>query len=277
MPAKKASALVKTAKPMARRGTLLGDVRNLILGAREQTARAVDSALVALYWHVGTRIRQDILKQKRAEYGEEIVATLSQQLADEFGSGWSRFNVARMVQFAERFPDARIVATLSQQLGWSHFKEIIPFKDSLQRDFYAGMCRINGWPVRLLRERIDSMLYERTAISKKPDKLIRAELDALRKEDRITPDLIFRDPYILDFLGLKGAFSEKDLESSIVAELQRFLVEPGTDFTFVARQKRITVDGEDFHIDLLFRSNFLNYFGGCDAASASEVRMEQFK
>jgi DUF1016 N-terminal domain len=106
-------------------------------------------------------------------------------LADEFGSGWSRFNVARMVQFAERFPDAQIVATLSQQLGWSHFKEIIPFKDSLLRDFYAEMCRINGWPVRLLRERIDSLLYERTAICKKPDKIIRAELDALRKEDRI--------------------------------------------------------------------------------------------
>ena len=230
----------------------------------------MDSTLVALNWHVGTRVREDILKKKRAEYGQEIVATLSQQLAAEFGSGWSRFNVARMVQFAECFPDVQIVATLSQQLGWSHFKEILPLKDDLQRDFYAEMCRINGWPVRLLRERIDSMLYERTAISKKPDKLIRKELDALRKEDRITPDLIFRDPYILDFLGLKGAFNEKDLEGAIVAELQRFLVELGTDFAFVTQQKRITVDGEDFHIDLLF------FHRGMRRLIAIELKMGRF-
>ena len=272
MPAKKTSSLIRhaAAKPSPRRGSLLGDVRQMILGAREKAARAMDATLVALYWHVGVRIRHDILKQKRAGYGEEIVATLSQQLADEFGSGWSRFNVARMVQFAERFPDAQIVATLSQQLGWSHFKEILPFKDDLQRDFYAEMCRINGWPVRLLRERIDSLLYERTAISKKPDKFIRKELDALRKEDRITPDLIFRDPYILDFLGLKGAWNEKDLEGAIVGELQRFLVELGTDFTFVAQQKRITVDGEDFHIDLLF------FHRGMRRLIAIELKMGRF-
>ncbi len=272
MPAKKSAALAKSpaTRSATRRGSLLGDVCHLIHAARERVARTVDSTLVMLYWHVGTRIHDDVLKQKRADYGAEIVATLSQHLTEEFGSGWSRFNLSRMLQFARAFPDREIVATLSQQLGWSHFKEIIPLKDSLQRDFYAEMCRINGWPVRLLRERIDSLLYERTAISKKPDKLIRKELDALRKEDRITPDLIFRDPYILDFLGLKGAFNEKDLETAIVSELHRFLTELGTDFTFVAQQKRITVDGEDFYIDLLF------FHRGMRRLIAIELKMGRF-
>jgi len=102
-----------------------------------------------------------------------------------------------MVKFAELFPEGSIVATLSRQLGWSHFKEIIPLKDDLQREFYAEMCRLERWSVRTLRERIQSMLYERTAISKKPEELAKAELSALRDEDKLTPDLIFRDPYIL--------------------------------------------------------------------------------
>jgi hypothetical protein len=104
---------------------LLSDLRQLIQSARQQVARAVDGRLVLLYWEAGRRVRQEILREKRAEYGHEIIQTLSGQLAAEFGAGWSRFNLARMVQFAERFPTTRIVATLSQQLGWSHFKEIL--------------------------------------------------------------------------------------------------------------------------------------------------------
>ena len=184
---------------------LLRDLRGLIVAAREQVARAVDSGLVTLYWHVGRRIRQDILKEKRAEYGAEIVATVSRQLEAEFGRGFAEKNVRRMVQFAEVFPDEQIVATLRRQLGWSHFKEIIPQQDDLKRDFYAEMCRIERWSVRALRKKIGGMLYERTALSKKPDKLIRRELAALREEDKLTPDLVFRDPYVLDFLGLRDA------------------------------------------------------------------------
>ncbi len=145
-----------------------------------------------------------------------------------------------------------IVVTLSRQLSWSHFVGILPIKDDLQRDFYAEMCRIERWSVRTLRKKIDGMLYERTAISKKPEELVKKELSALRDEDRLTPDLVFRDPYFLDFLGLKDTFSEKDLETAILREMESFILEIGIGFSFVARQKRVTVDNEDYYLDLLF-------------------------
>ena len=157
-----------------------------------------------------------------------------------------------MIQFAEVFPDKKIVVTLSRQLSWSHFVSILPLKNDLQRDFYAEMCRIERWSVRTLRKKIDGMLYERTAISKKPEKLVKEELAVLREEDRLTPDMVFRDPYFLDFLGLKDTYSEKDLESSILWEMESFILELGVGFSFVARQKRIAIDNEDYYLDLLF-------------------------
>jgi len=157
-----------------------------------------------------------------------------------------------MVQFAEVFPDKEIVVSLIRQLPWTHFIALIPLKNNIQRDFYAEMCSVERWSVRTLRKKIDGMLYERTAISKKPEELIEKDLAALREEDRLTPDLVFRDPYFLDFLGLKDTFSEKDLESSILREMESFILELGTGFSFVARQKRITVDNEDYYLDLLF-------------------------
>ncbi len=231
---------------------LLGDVRTLIVQAREQTARAVNSALVGLYWHIGRRIRQDVLHEERAGYGEEIVSSLASQLTLEFGRGYTEKGLRRMMQFAEQFPDEQIVATLSRQLSWSHFVEIIPLQDRLQRDFYAEMCRIERWSVRTLRQKIDRLLYERTAISKQPEKLIEQQLAELRDEDRLTPDLVFRDPYFLDFLGLSGQQDERDVEQAILRELEAFILEMGGDFAFVARQKRITVDHEDYYLDLLF-------------------------
>ncbi len=192
------------------------------------------------------------MKEKRAEYGKEIVVTVSRQLVSEFGEGFTDKNLRRMIQFAEAFPDMEIVVTLSRQLSWSHFVGILPIKDDLQRDFYAEMCRIERWSVRTLRKKIDGMLYERTAISKKPEELVKKELSALRDEDRLTPDLVFRDPYFLDFLGLKDTFSEKDLETAILREMENFILELGAGFSFVARQKRITVDNEDYYLDLLF-------------------------
>ena len=250
---------------------LLAEVRGLILTAREQVARAVDSGLVTLYWHIGRRIRQDILKEKRAEYGAEIVATLSRQLEAEFGRGFAEKNLRRMVQFVETFPDEQIVATLRRQLGWSHFKEIIPQQDELKRDFYAEMCRIERWSVRTLRKKIGGMLYERTALSKKPDKLIRQELAALREEDKLTPDLVFRDPYVLDFLGLRDTYAEKDLEAAILREIEAFILELGTGFAFLERQKRIQVDSEDHYLDLLF------YHRGLRRLVAIDLKLEEFK
>jgi len=185
-------------------------------------ARQVNSALVLLYWRVGRRIRQDILNEKRAEYGEQIVYAVSAQLVEEFGTGFSEKNLRRMVQFAAAFPDEQIVVTLSRQLGWSHFVTIIPLDDDLKRDFYAEMCRIERWSVRTLRQKIPGMLFERTALSKKPAELAKQELIKLREEDKLTPDLVFRDPYFLDFLGLKDTYSEKDLETAILRELEAF-------------------------------------------------------
>jgi predicted nuclease of restriction endonuclease-like (RecB) superfamily len=211
-----------------------------------------EPGLVTLYWHIGRRIRQDILKEKRAGYGEEIVVTLSRQLVLEFGRGFDEKNLRRMVQLAEVFPDREIVVSLTRQLSWTHFIALIPLKKPLQRDFYAEMCRLERWSVRTLRQKIAGMLYERTALSKKPEDLAAMELKALRQEDKLTPDLVFRDPYFLDFLGLKGAYSEKDLETAILRELESFLAELGGDWAFLARQKRIIVDDEDFYLDLLF-------------------------
>jgi hypothetical protein len=152
---------------------LLKDLRELIEAARQDVARQVNSALVLLYWRIGKRIRQDILKGKRADYGEQIVSAAGRELTVEFGQGFSEKNLWRMVQFAEVFPKEQIVATLSRQLGWSHFKEIIPLDDDLKRDFYAEMCRIEERSVRTLEKKIGGMLFERTALSKKPGKLIR--------------------------------------------------------------------------------------------------------
>src|SRR4030042_1040867 len=221
---------------------LLKDLRDLIEKARQDVARQVNSALVLLYWRIGKRIRQDVLEEKRAGYGERIVYAGSTQLVKEFGTGFSEKNLRRMVQFAETFPNEQIVVTLSRQLGWSHFIAIIPLDDDLKRDFYAEMCRIERWSVRTLRQKISGMLFERTALSKKPEKLIREELDTLRAEDKLTPDLVFRDPYFLDFLGLKDRYLEKDIEDAIMREMENFILELGIGFTFVARQKRIQVD-----------------------------------
>lgn len=231
---------------------LLDDIRSLIESARRRGAAAINTEIVMLYWHIGKRIRKDILRMERADYGKQIVQTLSGKLIAEYGRGFSRTNLFQMIRFAEVFNDLKIVQTLSEQLSWSHFVLIIALDDPLKRDFYAEMCRIERWSFRTLRAKIQNMLYERTALSKKSEKFIQQELAALREEDRMTPDLVFRDPYFLDFLGLSDTFSERDLEASILRELERFLLELGTDFTFVARQKRITIDSEDYYLDLLF-------------------------
>ena len=231
---------------------LLNEIRNLIEEARRQTAAAVNVGLTALYWRIGNRILREVLGNERATYGEQIVATLSRQLVADFGRGFADKNLRRMMQFAEAFPDEEIVATLSRQLSWSHLKELLPLARPHQREFYAEMSRIEGWSVRTLRERIDSMLYERTALSKQPDELVKQELALLRSRGDVTPSLILKDPYILDFLGLSDRFLERDLEEAILRELETFLLELGSGFSFVARQKRIQLDGDDFYIDLLF-------------------------
>jgi len=250
---------------------LLGDLRSLIVEARQDLARTVNSALVMLYWKVGQRIRKDLLNEKRGDYGEKIVPTVSAQLVEEFGNGFSPPNLSRMVRLTEAFPDLEILSTLSKELGWSHFVEILPLKDDLQRDFYVEMCRVERWSVRTLRQKIAGMLYERTALSKKPDKLITKELSDLREKDKLTPDLVFRDPYLLNFLGLKDTYGEKDLEAAILREMESFILELGVGFTFVARQKRMTVGDDDFYLDPLF------YHRKLHRLVAIELKLDKFK
>jgi len=255
-----------------RQNTLLvADIRRLIESARARAAAAVNAELTLLYWRIGKRIHDEILKGKRAQYGEEIVTTLSAELTTDYGKGFDVKNLWRMVQFACCFSNEKIVVTLSRQLNWSHFVAILPVEDPLAREFYAEMCRMERWSVRTLRKKIGSMLFERTALSKKPEKLARLELGKLRDEDKLTPDLVFRDPYLLDFLGLKGAYQEKDLEAAILRELEAFIMELGIGFTFVERQKRMVIDGEDFYLDLLFFHRNLRRL------MAIELKLDRFK
>lgn len=264
-----AKGLSLPAKPTPK--GLLTELRTLIRATRQTVAQTVNSALVLLYWQIGQRILTDILKTKRATYGGEILQTLSAKLTLEFGRGYSQRNLASMVRFAEAFPDAKIMHTLSGQLSWSHFIQMIYLDEPIKRDFYAEMCRIERWSTRTLASKIGGMLFERTALSKKPDKLAAIELQQLREEDRLTPDLVFRDPYLLGFLGLKDTYSEKDLESAILREIESFILELGVGFAFVERQKRITVDSEDFYLDLLFYHRHLRRL------VALELKLGEFK
>ncbi len=231
---------------------LLSDIRLLINGARARAAAAVNSEMVTLYWSVGERIRKDLLASERATYGEQIIDELSRRLCEEYDRRFSRSNLFHMIRFAETFPDREIVYALSRHLSWIHFRQIIYLADPLQRGFYSQMCQLERWSTRTLQDKIQRMLYERTAISRKPAHLVRQELDALRDNDRVSPDLVVRDPYSYEFLGLTNAYSEKDLESAILGDLEHFLLEFGSDFSFLAHQMRITVDNEDCYLELLF-------------------------
>lgn len=177
---------------------LVSDIRKMIDETRGAVAVAVNAGLTVLYWRIGKRIKEEVLKSKRAEYGKEIVVTVSRQLVIEYGQGFSVPNLSRMLRLFEYFSDEQIFSTLSKELSWSHFVEILQVRDGLARDFYAEMCRLERWSVRTLRKKISGMMFERTAIAKKPDTVIKMELASLREEDKLSPDLIFRDPYFLE-------------------------------------------------------------------------------
>lgn len=250
---------------------LIADLRQLIEEARHAAAVAVNASLTLLYWRIGQRIRTEVLGQTRAGYGQEILPTLSAELVPRYGRGFSARSLWRMVQFAETFPDPAQVTKLAQQLSWSHFQDLISIKGPLARDFYAQMCGLEGWSVRTLRERVDSMLFERTSLSRQPDELIQQELDTLQAKGDLTPALVLKDPYVLDFLDLNDRYLEKDVEDAILRELETFLLELGTGFSFVARQKRIQLDNDDFYIDLLFYNRKLRRL------VAIELKLGDFK
>ena len=231
---------------------LFVEIKNLVEKSKQEVAVTVNSTLTQLYWNIGKLIKENILHNNRAKYGKKIIAELSSQLTKEFGRGWSEKHLRHCIRIAETIADENILYALSRELSWTHIRTIIYIDDAIKRDFYFEMCKIEHWSTRTLQERIDSMLYERTAISKKPDKTIKNELETLKNSQQMTPDMVFKDPYFLDFLGLHDSYSEKDLESAILTELQNFIIELGTDFAFLGRQKRITIDNDDYYIDLLF-------------------------
>jgi len=251
--------------------SLITDLRTLINEARKKVALIVNTEITLLYWHIGKRINEEVLGNQRAEYGKQIVSTVSTQLTKEYGRGFELRNLRRMMQFAELFPDFQIVAPRARQLSWSHFIELLSIKNDLGREFYLTMAASENWSIRTLRNKIDSMLYERTAISSKPEEVIKTELANLRDNEILSPDLVFKSPYFLEFTGLKGVYSEKSLEDSLLVHIEHFILELGVGFTFVERQKRMIIDGEDFYLDLLF------YHRKLRRLVAIELKLGKFK
>lgn len=231
---------------------LVTEIKQLIQSAKQRAVVAVNVELTLLYWQVGKRIADEVLGGERAEYGKQVMSSLAQQLTLDYGKGWSKRNLAQMVRFSEIFPDFQIVQTLSAQLSWSHFTYLVTIADPLKQEFYLTMALQERWSTRTLAERIDAQLFERTAISKKPELTISRELSELREKGQLSQNLILKDPYILDFLELNDSYLEKDLEDAILRELQQFILELGSGFSFVARQYRIQIDDDNYYIDLLF-------------------------
>jgi predicted nuclease of restriction endonuclease-like (RecB) superfamily len=250
---------------------LLNSIIGLIDQTRYIVAKTVNQELTLLYWNIGKSINDDILKNDRADYGKKLILNLSDELSNRYGSGFNKRNLHSFIKLNTVFQDITIVHTLCAQLSWSHIRNLIYIENPIKREFYIQMTVHERWSVRTLQERMDSMLFERTAISKKPEQTIVNELKTLETEKKISPDLAFRDPYFLDFLGLHDSYSERDLESSILAQLQYSIIEMGSEFAFLARQKRIIIDNEDFYIDLLF------YHRGLKSLVAIDLKLGKFK
>ena len=257
-------------QPVVDETLLLNDLRALIQSARQRIATVANSTTTLLYWYLGRRLLAESLQDERAPYGKRVLATVSRELTVEFGQAFALRSLYRAIQFCQNFPDQEIVSTLSTQLSWSHFIELLPIRDPLAREFYAEMCRVERWDVRTLRRKIGGMLFERTALSRKPEHVISAEIARLR-DGQMSPDLVFRDPYLLDLLGLKETYSERDLEDAILREIEGVLLELGSGFAFIARQKRMSVGKDDFYLDLLFFHRHLRRL------IAVELKLESFQ
>ncbi|WP_264525152.1 PDDEXK nuclease domain-containing protein [Flavobacterium sp. N502536] len=250
---------------------LLDSIIGLIDQSRHFVAKTVNQELTLLYWKIGKTINEEILKNDRADYGKKIIPSLSEALTKRYGIGFNKRNLQSFIKLNLEIQDFEILHTLCAKLTWSHIRSLIYIESPIKREFYIQMSIHERWSVRTLQERMDSMLFERTAISKKPEETIVNDLALLKNQKQISPDLTFRDPYFLDFLGLHDTYSEKDLESSILAQLQNFITEMGSEFAFLARQKRITIDDEDFYIDLLF------YHRGLRRLVAIDLKLGKFK
>ena len=226
--------------------TLFEEISELIEQGRRIIATRANNTAIITFWHVGKRINEDILQNNRADYGKQIVSTLSTQLVERYGKNFEIRNLRRMMQFAEQFSDIEIVSTLSTQLSWSHFIELLPLKTDEARLYYANAVIQYQFGVRELRESISKKDFERKEI---------ANLK-IGAKSRVPFDT-FKDPYLFDYMGLRDDYLESDLEAAILRELELFILEFGKGFAFVERQKRMIIDGGDFHLDLLFYNRHL--------------------
>lgn len=243
----------KTSPPVLPLEPLHDELRDLIAASRQRLAATVNAELTLLYWRIGQRLSSEVLGGERAQYGAQLMDRLGERLAQEFGRGFEAKNLRRMVQFAQAFADASIVATLSRQLSWSHVVALLPLKSAEARHHYAEQASLERWSVRELRHQIERKAFERRVIASAQA----AEANALVAVNAssaagTSPAQVFKDPYFLDFLGLRQGHDEADLESAILRQLEAFILELGRGFAFVERQKRMVIDGEDFYLDLLF-------------------------
>ncbi len=220
---------------------LFVELSQFIEQSQYQVASYANSALTVLFWHIGKRINEEVLGNQRADYGMQIVPTLSAQLEAKHGRNFTEKNVRRMMRFASEFPNFEILPPLAAKLSWSHFIELLPLKTEEVKLFYAQKSVEEQWSRSELRKQIANKTFERTEIA-----------NLQTSQTNILPFNTFKDPYILDFLGLQKGYLEKDLETAILSELEIFILELGKGFAFVERQKRMIIDGEDFYLDLLF-------------------------
>ena len=228
------------------------DVCKIIEGSQQRLATSINAEICMLHWNIGKRIKEDVLFNKRAEYGKQMVKSLANLLTQKYGKGWSDRKLLHCIRAAYTFTENEIVYAVRTQLSWTHLRSLMFIEDKLKRSFYIEMARIEHWDTRTLDSKIDSMLYERTVLSRKPEDVIKMELEKIKSTNTLTPDVVFRSSYFLDAIGLVDVYSEKELESAILINLQSFIKELGSDFAFLDRQKRITVDATDYYIDLLF-------------------------
>jgi predicted nuclease of restriction endonuclease-like (RecB) superfamily len=257
--------------PNLRFPELFNDVCHIIDGTRSRLATTVNAEVCLMNWNIGKRIKEDVLYNQRAEYGKEIVKSLSVKLTERYGTGWGYEKLKHCVRSAYLFSEDEIRYAVRTELTWTHLRSLMAIEDELKRKFYLEMARIEHWDTRTLDHKIDGMLYERTALSKKPEELIKQELHQIQVTNTLTPDVVFRSSYFLDILGLADMYSEKDLEEAILINLQAFIKEMGNDFAFLDRQKRITVDAIDYRIDLLF------FHRGLKRLVAIDLKLGKFK